>query len=201
MLTKEPDTITGKEDDFVTSPARYSPTLDMSRLKDLILYISAECNSDPTFGSVKLNKILYFSDFMAYRVLGAPITGATYFKLPEGPAPRSLLSARQELLHEGRLTIEHRPYFNGVQKRPVVTSADLHEGTFSEAEQEIVDSVILYLWGKSAREVSDLSHQQPGWIHAADYADIPYEMAWLSADPIDLTDLAVAQKMANDLNR
>ena len=97
-----------------------------ARFKELIVLISELCAKDPTYGSVKLNKILYFADFMAYRVLGKPITGATYFKLQEGPAPR-----------------------------------------------------------------------EPGWMLAEDREDIPYETAWLSQDPVDQTDEALALQMAD----
>lgn len=171
---------------------------DNSRFKELIVLISELCDTDPTFGSIKLNKILYFADFMAYRELGKPITGATYFKLQEGPAPRQLLAARRQLVNEGRLAIEHRPYFQGVQKRPVVTGAESQRGSFSDDEMRIVTSIVEYFRGKSARDVSDISHREPGWILAEDRADIPYETAWLSQDPVDQTDEALARQMADN---
>lgn len=174
---------------------------DKNRFKELIVLISELCANDPTYGSVKLNKILYFSDFMAYRVLGEPITGARYFKLPEGPAPRQMLAARQELQREGRLEIKQRPYFNGVQKRPVIVGEGPKAKAFEEREIAIVKSLVEYFWGKSAREVSDFSHLQPGWILAEDRADIPYETAWLSADPVDQTDEAIARRMAENYAR
>jgi hypothetical protein len=43
------------------------------RFKDAVLYIAEQLADDPTFGSTKLNKILYFSDTAAYRKLGRPI--------------------------------------------------------------------------------------------------------------------------------
>ena len=174
---------------------------DEERFKELIVFITELCNDDDTFGSVKLNKILYFADFMAYRVLGNPITGATYFKLPEGPAPRQLLSARTDLVAEGRIAIELRPYFNGVQKRPVVVGDGPNTAKFNEQERAIVRSIAKYFRGKSAREVSDFSHLQPGWILAEDRGDIPYETAWLSPDPVDQIDEAIAQEMADSYFR
>ena len=169
---------------------------DETRFKELIVLISELCANDPTYGSVKLNKILYFADFMAYRELGKPITGATYFKLAEGPAPRQLLAARRELVEEGRLTLEHRPYFHGVQIRPIVVDASSHEGLFSDDEIQIVTSIIDYLKGMSDRDVSDISHREPGWIIVEDKADIPYETAWLTQDYVDQTDEALALQMA-----
>jgi hypothetical protein len=167
------------------------------RFKELIVFISELCKHDSTYGSIKLNKILYFADFMAYRVLGRPITGARYLKLPEGPVPREIIAARNDLIAEGRMAVELRPYFNGVQKRPVVVGDGPNESGFSESERAIVRSIADYFHGKTAREVSDFSHLQPGWILAEDGADIPYETAWLSSDPVDQMDEAIAQEMAD----
>ena len=36
---------------------------DERKLRELILYISQRCANDPTFGAIKLNKTLCFSDF------------------------------------------------------------------------------------------------------------------------------------------
>ena len=90
------------------------------KFKELIVYIAERCQDDPTFGAVKLNKILYYADFAAYRIEGQPITGATYRKLSEGPAPKEMISARDELIESGRLRMEHRPYFTRIQKRLVL---------------------------------------------------------------------------------
>lgn len=163
-----------------------------------MVYIADLCRDDPTFGVVKLNKILYFSDFAAYRMLGQPITGATYFKLDEGPAPRQLLQAGKELLASGRIEIVQRAYFNGVEKRMIVVGEPANPEEFSAREREIVQSVASFFEGKTAREVSDFSHLEPGWIVADDREDIPYETAWLSSDPPDQLDEAVARGMAAD---
>ena len=166
------------------------------RFNELVVYIADLCRDDPTFGVIKLNKILYFSDFAAYRILGKPITGATYFRLAEGPAPRQFLQAGKELAASGRIEIVQRPYFNGVEKRVTVIGAPANPEEFSVREREIVQSVARFFEGKTAREVSDFSRLEPGWIAADDHEDIPYETAWLSSDPPDQLDEAVARAMA-----
>ena len=159
---------------------------DGDRFKELVVYIAEKCVEDPTFGAIKLNKILYYADFDAYRLLGQPISGATYRRLSEGPAPKELLEARDELIDLGRLVLREKPYFNRVQKRVSVAKGHTaNPEVFSPGERNIIDQVIDFFWGKSAREVSDYSHREPGWIAAEDRERIPYETAWLNADPID----------------
>ena len=170
------------------------------KFKELIVYVAAKAQDDPAFGAIKLNKILYYADFAAYRQLGAPITGAAYFKLREGPAPRQLLAARDELVDEGRLRIEERRHFAYLQKRLAPSPGCAPDPEFLRPEeQELVDEVIEFFWGKSAREASDYSHREPGWILAEDRADIPYESAWLSADPIDQETEEAAQRIGAKL--
>ena len=154
------------------------------KFRELIVYIAERCQDDPTFGAVKLNKILYYADFAAYRIEGQPITGATYRKLSEGPAPKEMISARDELIESGRLRMEHRPYFTRIQKRLVLEEGHgADRELFTPNERSIVDEVVKFFDGKSAREVSDYSHREPGWRVAEEMGDIPYETAWLSGEP------------------
>lgn len=157
-----------------------------AKFRELVVYVTERCADDPTFGAVKLNKILYYADFSAYLELRRPITGAVYRKLSEGPAPKQFVEAREALIDAGRVLLEERTYFGYVQKRPVVQPGCGADSTlFSERELRIVDEVIDFFRGKSAREVSDYSHREPGWIMAEHLEEIPYQTAHLSAEPMD----------------
>ena len=168
------------------SRERNQTTCDEEKFRELLVYIAKNSADDPTFGSVKLNKILYYADFAAYRLLGQPITGATYQKLHEGPAPRELLRFRADLIDSGRATLAQVPYFTGMQKRLVIAPESQPDTEiFDPQELGLVNQIIDHFWGKTAREVSDFSHQEPGWILAKDRETIPYETAWLSSEPLD----------------
>ena len=51
------------------------PEYDERKLKELILYVADRCEADPTFGAIKLNKTLFYADFLAFASTGKPITG------------------------------------------------------------------------------------------------------------------------------
>lgn len=153
------------------------------KLRELIVYVAARSSEDRWFGAVKLNKILYYSDFGAFRRLGQPITGAEYMKLPEGPAPRQLLRARDTLLGDGSVTIESRHVLGYVQQRVSARRAARRE-FFTLEELSIVDEVIESLRPFTGRQVSEMSHQEPGWKIAEDLETIPYATAWLSPDQL-----------------
>ena len=48
-----------------------------AKLRELILYVAERCENDPDFGALKLNKILFNADFIAYALTGKAITGAS----------------------------------------------------------------------------------------------------------------------------
>ena len=76
------------------------------KLKQLILYVSQKYAGDSEFGSTKLNKILYFSDFLFYANTGKPITGVTYQRLPYGPAPRRMKPVSMEMINNSQLAMQ-----------------------------------------------------------------------------------------------
>ena len=171
---------------MAVSPATDKFVFNPEKFRELIVYIAKNSADDPTFGAIKLNKILYYSDFAAYRCLGRPITNARYQKLREGPAPKELLDARAQLIESGDAHIEEQQYFTGLQKRLVIRDdREPDREIFDPGELDLVNQVLDYFHGKTAREASDISHLEPGWVLAHDREVMPYETAWLSSTPID----------------
>jgi hypothetical protein len=151
-----------------------------AKLAELILYISKKCADDPCFGATKLNKILYFADFLHYGNYGRPITGVEYQKLPYGPAPRRLVPVRDRLVENRDLGIQPVSLRSGsVQKKPVnLREPDLTLFTGTEIEQ--VDTVINGLSNHDTDTVSELSHRMVGWQVVGENETIPYSTVFIS---------------------
>jgi len=171
---------------------RTRDTWDATKFKEAILYVCQRSEADPRFGSVKLNKILFYADFWAYLELGHPITDATYQHLAEGPAPREMLSCRAALESEGALRTEDRRYHNRVQKRPV-TLRGADTSHFDEQELRILNEAVDALWQMDASDVSAKSQEEWGWRVTREGEDIPYSLAWLSPDPLSQEQIKAAQ--------
>lgn len=176
---------------MVSSPESKSPKLRVfpfneERFKELVLYIAARCKTDPTCDAIKLNTLLYYADFAAYRMFGQPITGATYEKYDAGPTPRQLTVARRELIESGDAQFVDRPHFLGRHRQlfPSIGS-EPNDEQFSPQERELVDSIIEFFEGKSSRETSEFVRGEPGWALAAEREAIPYESGWLQPTPLD----------------
>jgi hypothetical protein len=132
------------------------------KLAELILYVCQRSANDPNFGSVKLNKALFFPDFNAYASWGSTITGAEYQHQQEGPTVVRMLPVLEALKDEGALAIQHVDYFGHTQKRPVnLRNPDLIH--FTAREIALVDAWLERLRPMNGTEVSRFSHETAGW--------------------------------------
>jgi hypothetical protein len=166
-----------------------------ARYRELVLYICQKCATDPKFGATKLNKILYFSDFLAYATLGEPITGFEYQRLPNGPAPRRMLPMREDMERRRDLGFQTIPLRGGRTQHRAVNLRVPDLQVFTAAQIALVDRVIEELWDLDAEAVSDLSHRMMGWRLANLNEVIPYETVFISSEPLTETDVQRAREL------
>lgn len=168
------------------------------RFRELILYICKKCQNDHWFGAVKLNKILYHSDFRAFERFGIPLTGVRYFRLPKGPAPKMLVPVRNELAREGALRVEQRQVGpDHHQERPIALREPVTD-LFTADELALVDEVIKDLWNQTAAEVSDASHDIR-WSALNHKDPMPYELVHLSDEPLSDAEQSRTRELALEL--
>lgn len=148
-----------------------------SKLVELILLLAQLSIDDAFFGDIKLNKLLYYSDFEAVRRLGEPITGVEYQKLEHGPAPRRLVPIRRDMERHRLVDVELRPRGQFMQKR-TVPRRPANLTIFTSAEIEVVKAIIDRFDGVDAATISDVSHRESaGWIALEFGETIPYDSA------------------------
>jgi hypothetical protein len=154
--------------------------LQRQRFKELVLYIVALSADDDAFGAVKLNKLLFYCDFTAYRELGHALTGAHYQKLPWGPAAIEFLPLQDELLRDGLARVETRDR-GGHEQRVTVALQPPELRVFTPDELALVERVVGEMRSQDARSISDLSHaQSAGWQLVDEGQVIPYDTAFIS---------------------
>lgn len=153
-------------------------TYDERKLSEMVLHVADRLRGDRTGGATKLNKVLFFAEFTHLRRHHAVISGCEFQKLPHGPAPRQLLPVRRRLIEEGavQVVVEDflgRPQHRLVPLRPADTSV------LSAEELRSIDDVLEQLAGMTGTQVSDLSHEEPGWQLTRAGETIPYATAFL----------------------
>ncbi len=171
---------------------------DEKKFKELILYVSQKCATDPTFGATKLNKILFYADFLAYANLGKAITNFDYQKLPNGPAPRRLLPIRDQMVADHELVLQQIRLLSGnIQKRTVnVRQPDLR--IFTGEEIALVDEIIEAFEKAKAEVVSELSHRMVGWMLVENGESIPYNTVFLSNEELTPAEIERGRELAGE---
>ena len=171
---------------------------DEQKLAELILYISQKCATDPKFGAIKLNKLLYLSDFLAFGNWGEPITAVPYQHLRMGPAPTRFIPVRNELEKSGKLVVQVLPLKSGKKQVRTVNLVEPDLKVFSAREIALVDSIIEDLWGMDAEESSEFSHQFVGWKMTKEGEPIPYGSIFISDEPLSPAEIQRGQELARE---
>jgi putative zinc finger/helix-turn-helix YgiT family protein len=138
----------------------------------------------------KLNKLLWYADFVHYKHYTLSISGATYNHLQYGPVPQNYESFLSALYSTDALTIEERDLGTNKEGEPMV-------GLWLSATREpkltdialsgisVLESVQLYFQNIGSKRISDLSHKEEGYIATKHKEAISYAYAdVLKVDPL-----------------
>jgi len=157
---------------------------DREKFKEAILFLASHCPPEE-LGNVKLHKMLYFADMITFLEEGRPLTGVDYLKQKFGPTARHLTSAVDELAREGRLTVRESEY-HGFFKKDYVAARPFKPLRLTEGEVALLQDVADFVRGKTARQISEISHNA-AWEAAELGEVIPYFSA-LQLVPVEITD-------------
>lgn len=167
------------------------------RLKQMILYVADRCQRARRFGGIKLNKILWKSDFDAYAARGIPVTGRSYYRLKFGPAPREMLPLHRAMREAGLIRVETVDFGEEIVEHRTVPLVQADLQLFNHDDLMYVDQAIGYYWHLTGMEASDDSHG-PAWSTRADRDPMPYETALLSDERPRPAQMARLRQMIYD---
>ena len=150
-------------------------TLNPEKLINMILFFAITCRLNKT----KLNKLLFYADFLHYKEHGKPISNVPYVKLPHGPAPESYNAILGILEGTGHIEITEVVLNKGkgVIEEQITAVRPFDQKLFDEKELEILRKVALHLGGKTGAELSELAHNEPFWEEHGLGKPIDYELA------------------------
>jgi uncharacterized phage-associated protein len=128
------------------------------RLSEVAHYVIAHCTPEK-LGATKLNKVLWYSDVIFYRLHGRTITGAeAYEKRQYGPVPKDIYGVIRSLRAAGKIKERVNPTPAGPRREFVWLEAPT-VGSFSAEEIDVLRDVMEQVCeGHSAASISDLTH-------------------------------------------
>ncbi len=137
-----------------------------------VLFFTRESSVSRT----KLNKLLFYTDFLHFKMNSVSVTGVNYLRLQYGPVPERYELLFATMREQGLIDIqtelngEYVAYWHRAIKS--VDVADL-----SDTEWQVVAKVQADLGKLSAADVSELSHQELAWTATPSGQLIPWETA------------------------
>lgn len=132
-------------------------SISLGKVTDVVRLIISRIGS--TFVT-KMNKLLFYVDFIHYKKHGYGITGITYKALPFGPVP-----VQWGKLYSSLDGVEMEEYLYPTGQSGIkLESTDVAVNLLSESETETVERVCDLFASMNASEISHLSHQEKAWI-------------------------------------
>jgi uncharacterized phage-associated protein len=149
----------------------YSP-ISLERVKAVMLTVLQECNE---VFCTKMNKLLFYIDFLSYRQRGIAMTGLSFRAIDFGPVPdrwEKLYSEFDEIRQELRPMGEY-------EGNVLLSDVAPDDAILNDSEKEIIHAVCTRFKGYSSNRISAISHDEPAWIkyHGA-HSRIPFTEAF-----------------------
>jgi hypothetical protein len=127
------------------------------KLKTLVHYTIWECKNPALLGAIKLNKVPWLADLIAYVNSGASITGEHYRKGQFGPIAMSMVGIVDELKRENKIAIREGTNDNPRVDYFALTRPDI--SIFNADEVSIIRECIDFVCRKhTAMGISDKTH-------------------------------------------
>ncbi|MDD2585085.1 MAG: DUF4065 domain-containing protein [Syntrophomonadaceae bacterium] len=146
--------------------------LDLKKLINMMTFFTQKGISKTV-----LMKHLWLADFTHYKEYGTPISGAVYAALPNGPALDNWYLILQLAVNEQMISLEPI-YYNEVEGELVKANKSYQPEIFTTSEMDTLEKVAKKLNGKTARQLSNLSHDEDAYKLTQKNKLISYEHAF-----------------------
>lgn len=144
----------------------------LDRLKNILLYILERCGD--TFYT-KMNKLLFYADFVAYRQSGMAMTGLSYRAIAHGPVPE-----RWDRVYSQFDEIVQEPRSYGEKEGSVlIAKAPADTNLLTSVEIKVLDEICDKFSKCTSADLTGISHTESAWIDNVEgYKRIPFEFAF-----------------------
>ena len=146
--------------------------LSLVRLRNILLYIMNRCGE---VFCTKMNKLLFYADFLAYRRTGMAISGLSYKAIGFGPVPE-----RWDRVYSQFDDVIQEPRSYGEKEGYVLVSDEVADrAVFTSEEIDILDEVCARFYNETSTDMTRISHEESAWLDYVDgHRQIPFEAAF-----------------------
>lgn len=124
----------------------------------------------------KMNKILFYIDFLCYKRHGYGMTGLSYRALQFGPVPKQWPHIYSSLTD---VEMEEYIYPSGQSGIKLKSNCRGNDDLLNEKERAVIQYVCILFKDMNAAEVSEISHKEIGWlVNQKTHSEISYQEAF-----------------------
>ena len=133
-----------------------------AKIASLITYLIQNSNTDFN-DKLKLNKQLFYTDFIHYKNHGVSVTGLSYRAIQYGFVPANYDNIYAFLENEQIISSQFLKLPNGSAREVFVSDADFDKMLFSEEEKSTISAITEKFANISSWDIVELSHQEKAW--------------------------------------
>ncbi len=136
---------------------------NFDKLVEMVVYFTEKVRVTPT----KMNKLLFYSDFLYYKLTGGSISGTRYFAHTHGPVPKKFRTLFDYLSDQQIVDLISVQYPNGLvgEEFVKIPSKKFKSTLFDKAEIDTLDEIVSKFEKYNAKEIRELSHEEKAWIN------------------------------------
>ncbi len=149
---------------------------DLEKLENMILYLAKRLGG---VLSVKLNKLLWYCDFLHFKETSLSISGSQYVRLQYGPVPK-YYDFITDMMHNEGLVDKGEVVFNarkGVVGEEFTALVEPDKSLFSEKEIQVMDFIADTFHEHTSTRIKEKSHREAAYKKCKDGDIISYEYA------------------------
>ena len=150
---------------------------DLEKLKNLILYLVKRLDG---VLKVKLNKLLWYCDFLYFKESSVSITGAQYVRIKLGQVPDHYELIFANMIHEGLVDKNEIPFQtkDGTQQgEEFTTLVEPDKSLFTGEEIQVMDFIADIFREDTSTSIMEKSHREAAYKKCEDGDTISYEYA------------------------
>lgn len=130
----------------------------INKVKNIVLFFVKKCGG---VFETKLNKLLFYSDFLHFKEHGVGISGLSYKAIAFGPVPQRYSTVYDNV---GGTDAEIVTFPNGNAGKKIIGKEEFDPNLLSEHEMDVLERVYQRFKDCNAGDISTISHQEDAWI-------------------------------------
>lgn len=135
---------------------------DLAKLTEMVKFFAERLSPWKTV----LNKLLFYSDFIAYRTNCYSMSGVRYRAIKMGPVPNNYNSIYDFMSNRNKVEIINIPFSESVfgDRFEKANNEKFNPEIFTKNELDILEKVGKNFSGMKTKQVIDFSHNEKAWI-------------------------------------